>query len=97
GPYPWRFVAYETAPSGTPQCEVDSRGHGGPADSHSVCLTSPSVMSRFPPRNAVDILLLGGTMGCAKRNDAGVGRFSPREAVSYSCYFLNILTGRKPL
>ncbi len=36
-------------------------------------------------------------MSCANRNDAGAGRFSPREAVSYSCYFLNILTGRKPL
>ncbi len=36
-------------------------------------------------------------MVCAKRTAAGSGRRSPREAVGYSCYFLNILTGRKPL
>lgn len=36
-------------------------------------------------------------MVCDNRSAAGSGRLSPRAAVSHSCYFLNILTGRKPL
>lgn len=36
-------------------------------------------------------------MACDNRPANVSARLSPREAVSYSCYFLNILTGRKPL
>ncbi|WP_026931377.1 Rv3235 family protein [Glycomyces tenuis] len=36
-------------------------------------------------------------MVCDNRTAVGSARLSPREAVSHSCYFLNILTGRKPL